>query len=519
VNSPALISLLTLALFPAASFAKSSTKLSVTNTLSSEARTNNLNGDDSDDNYQALIDRLNLKLVYEDFTASGRMDLMGFRDAPSEDFTNDIRPERLTLQYRKKAIKLLAGDFYRQLGRGILLAIRKVDEAGLDLSLRGAQARYIGDIHRLSIFGGIVNPANLDSVSQKFIEDTKDILAGGHYEFAGWDFGQLGLMGLFSQPEERILPDILISDPNDRDRNLSGGIYLQLPEIAEDLSFYIEADYQNRHVAGGAEDKTGLAAYATVDWVLRDFVILMEGLYLQDWEQKGSRNSALSKRFDYNYGPTLERIDQEVFENIDTLGGRLRVEYLIESLDFLLYANAMLRINNFNKPDTPNLRQVHGFGGFEYQYDDGASHLYGSSGYRNETESGHADAEDREIKTMIHAEFDYLHAISGNIAFHVVSNNEFRTLEAHAYQRGSTLIGVEKANTAAMTIELGYDKQDPSESVANFFLAAILSWEINDIFHLRATAGTQRGGIKCIAGVCRDYPEFAGAKAELVTRY
>ena len=80
------------------------------------------------------------------------------------------------------------------------------------------------------------------------------------------------------------------------------------------------------------------------------------------------------------------------------------------------------------------------------------------------------------------------------------------------------MIGVEKSGTAALTIEIGYDTQDPTEGVSNMFLAAILSWEINEMFRLRAIAGTQRGGIKCIAGVCRDFPEFAGARAELVTR-
>ena len=492
--------------------AKPGIKVSVTNTLTTEARTNNLNGDDSDDNYQALIDRFNLKLVRGNLTASGRLDVMAFRNAPSDEFVDDARPERFALQYRHDDLKFLGGDFYRQLGRGILLAVRKVDEAGLDLSLRGGQIQYTGDAHRASMFGGLFNPANLDSISQKFIEDTNDLLAGGHYEFAGIDSFQVGFMGLFTQPEETILPEVLISTEGEKDRTMSAGTYIQIPELAEDVSIYFEADVQQRHIAGQDDDALGMAAYATADLVVSDFIILLEGLYLNDWEQKGSRNSALAKRFDYNYAPTLERIDQEVFENTDTLGGRIRVEHLIESIDLLLYGNAMMRINNFNKDDTPNLNQRHGFGGFEFQFQEGASHLYGSSGYREELE------EEKEIKTMFHFEFDYLHAIGEDLAFHLVSNNELRTLEENHYERGSTLIGVEKAGTAALTIEIGYDTQDTTPGVSNNFLAAILSWEINDIFKLKATAGTQRGGIKCIAGVCRDYPEFAGAKAELVTR-
>ena len=202
----------------------------------------------------------------------------------------------------------------------------------------------------------------------------------------------------------------------------------------------------------------------------------------------------------------------------------------------------MIRINDINrelkKPDScptpsaelvwsaPRVRQLHGFTGFEYEFNDGASRLFGSTGYRDEKQQKDPSMDPcspptyqyQELKTMFHAEFDYLHAIGEDLALHIVSNNEFRTLEENRYERGSTLIGVEKAGTAALTVEVGYDTQDTSAGVANLFLAAILSWDINDVFRLRATAGTQRGGIKCIAGVCRDYPEFAGAKAELVTR-
>jgi hypothetical protein len=36
---------------------------------------------------------------------------------------------------------------------------------------------------------------------------------------------------------------------------------------------------------------------------------------------------------------------------------------------------------------------------------------------------------------------------------------------------------------------------------------------------VRAVAGSQRGGIKCVAGICREYPAFTGVRAEVVTRF
>jgi hypothetical protein len=45
-----------------------------------------------------------------------------------------------------------------------------------------------------------------------------------------------------------------------------------------------------------------------------------------------------------------------------------------------------------------------------------------------------------------------------------------------------------------------------------------LAWEPTDAITLRSTVGSQRGGLKCVAGVCRDFPEFSGARLEIVGR-
>ena len=84
------------------------TKVSLTNTLTTEARTNNLNGDDSDDNYKAIIDRFNLKLVRGQLTLSTRLDVMAFYGPPTDEFVDDARPERMTAQYRYKNFKFLS---------------------------------------------------------------------------------------------------------------------------------------------------------------------------------------------------------------------------------------------------------------------------------------------------------------------------------------------------------------------------------------------------------------------------
>jgi hypothetical protein len=121
---------------------------------------------------------------------------------------------------------------------------------------------------------------------------------------------------------------------------------------------------------------------------------------------------------------------------------------------------------------------------------------------------------------MIHLEADWLHALGGGWAVHLTTQNELRTLTsigtADDYARGSTLTGLELAGLGALTVEYGYDTQDESGTARNHFLAGIVDYHATDALRLRALVGTQRGGLKCIGGVCRIFPEFAGARLDLI---
>lgn len=481
---------------------ESTTRVTVTNTLTTEYWGDNANQRDDDDDFGVLVDRLNLGVTAGELSGALRFDVIQVLAPPTDQYGDTVTIERFSLKYRRGAWTFTGGDFFRQLGRGIMLSIRKVDEAGVDLSIRGGELDYAGEVHRLSLFAGAVNPGNIDPVSRKKVEDSNDLLVGGRYELARFELATFGLLGLYQQPRERIVPD-------ERDATINGGVYVEMPALAEGLALYLEADVQDRRLIG--EHTLGKALYATADATLGPLVFLLEGLYLDEWEQRGSRNTALNTRFDYNQPPTLERLDQEVFNNRDTLGGRLRVETTFDEPYLVLYANAAFRMNDFGEQS--EVRSLHGFGGFEYYWDDGASRLLFAAGYRDEwNDVG-------QIRSLINLDIDYLHAIGEEgAAFHILSNSQFRTLQEQSFVRGSTLIGFEQAGTGGVTFEIGYDTQNPSEEVRNLFLAAIFSLDVTEWLRVRATGGTQRGGIKCVAGVCRVYPEFAGATAELIVR-
>src|SRR5690606_1588615 len=98
-------------------------------------------------------------------------------------YVSELRLERIRLQHDLGQVSLLAGDSHMQLGRGIALSLRKVDELGLDQTVQGGSVLWEGDLASMQAFAGRTNIANLDGVTQKHLEDPSDILAGGRSTF------------------------------------------------------------------------------------------------------------------------------------------------------------------------------------------------------------------------------------------------------------------------------------------------------------------------------------------------
>ena len=480
------------------------TSVSVTNTLQLEYRLDNKNKSDVDDDYGTLLNRFNLSGNSGGISTQLRVDTTGFLNQPEEageSYQDDLRLERFAVEYDLDTWQLTAGDYYQQLGRGFALSVRKVDEVGLDIAIRGGKAEYDKGDHAATLFGGESNPGNTDSVTQYYLEDPRDIFAGGAYSFSGFDDVTVGAHGLYFQPEERLLEG--------RDHTLVGGLTAAWDGV-DWLSVYVEGDIQQRELARTVEE--GYGGYTQIDMNVGSLGILAEGLYLDAFELRGSTNSSLGARFSYNQAPTLERIDQEVLNNRDVKGGRLRAEYYIDSASLLLFVNGMYRRNQVGA-DTEPLDQVHAYTGFEASLQDGAARLNASGGWRDETQGT------AKIKSMVHGEMDYVQPVGGGYSLHLADTTEYRTFEGEKYFRGSTFLGAEKSGLGSFTLEWGYDTQNHSPEVRNIFWAGIVGYELSDDISLRTTVGTQRGGLKCVAGVCRIFPAFAGAKTEIVGRF
>ena len=120
-----------LLLFVPPAFA-SDTNLSATNTTTLELRGDNYNNSATDDHYQVIVNRLNLNGNAGDIQTQLRLDSFYFLNTEAgAGYDNRTRLERVSVQYRRGDWTLTAGDLYQQFGRGLVLAIRKVDELSL----------------------------------------------------------------------------------------------------------------------------------------------------------------------------------------------------------------------------------------------------------------------------------------------------------------------------------------------------------------------------------------------------
>jgi hypothetical protein len=199
-------------------------QIDVTNTTVVDYHFNNRNdGDGSvgpqlDDFYGEWLDRLNVQASYWRLRLGVRLDSAVFFHTPSRadvesliadqkpsltqkspadlaDYRNlfydnlhtryrrSIYPSKLFLGYNQPGIDVTVGDFYVQLGRGLVFSVRKVDELAVDTTVRGVKVvadKQLGDVRLgATVFAGQMNPQRVDETSGRRLQGTNDPLFFG----------------------------------------------------------------------------------------------------------------------------------------------------------------------------------------------------------------------------------------------------------------------------------------------------------------------------------------------------
>ena len=236
-------------------------------------------------------------------------------------YNHDFRLERIHGGFQVGRLHVTVGDFYATFGRGIALALAKVDDVGLDTGILGGRADYqVGDTLTVTVLGGVVNALNIDPVTHQVLEDDPlDRLAGARLEWRiSRGFAVAGHGVLLSprySDESQISDDRLYVDrsPGIEARNVGGSTDIGFG----DTKIFVEANYQSHDNFRPPEglddvmDEEGYAFFTEMSQMVGNNEIKLEGYLYHQWLMDGpyrgsAANLAVSQPIPYQKMVTLE---------------------------------------------------------------------------------------------------------------------------------------------------------------------------------------------------------------------
>ncbi len=316
-----------------------------------------------------------------------------------------FRLEFISMSYSGRDVDVTLGDFYVTLGRGMLLAIRKQADLGIDNKLRGAEARMRFGDFTVYGFGGLLNIRNYEA-SQAFFypeslpeancsgvadalvvcPDGIDVIGGGRIEYRWGKYLRTGLHAALIDA-----PDALNEGPEGAvrgDSNVRGiGFNIELPRPTRWLNAYLEGVLLERLLPnqGANVTETGRGLYLNTNLFFGPTTVLVEAKAYDNLFNVTPRAFSTppmpitASRQVINRilePPTAERPFTRILANNTALGGHVRVDHRVAPRLVPFVAGGYFRDRSFDIPT--NI--IFGYGGFRYQWRHGEATL--DAGYR-----------------------------------------------------------------------------------------------------------------------------------------
>ncbi len=485
---------------------------------------------------------------------------------------------KLYVTYAKPDLEATVGDGYVSFGRGLVLTIRKLDELAADTSLQGAKVLFRQKWFAFTAVAGLANPVRIDESTGAQLRDpaadadnpyqsawSRDLIVGSRFELK-LGSSTIGLHGADVHRRDEIAaasgsPTFAAKDI------LAGGLSIAIPKISDaiPLNVYAEVAVQKRNRFADAVDTGigdgGYAAYGSTSFKAGIVTTQFEGKHYRGYypvklNADQVRYLAFSA-VQYNAPPTVERITQDsLFDNSCTTGGRVRFDVKpTKSYGFFasgayfanwgersptrcntgpalglltLDANAPLLKNNI----------YDGFIGFELRSLDDGSYMSMLGGIRRDQESETGNTFYREG----FIEYDFVKTLDANYSMELSGRdrNRFEGSTGESWYEGEKVLALKYTSKRSIFIGHEYTTQPSkmragqnglfsglgnrnsgflaSENIQHFVYVGG-SIRFNDNVFLRMFVGQQRGALKCVSGVCRQFPAFEGARTELVVTY
>jgi hypothetical protein len=535
------------------------------------------NGDDGDkygddDNYWTFRNLFYFQAGNRHFDSAIRFDATLFHNppyySPVEDFLaggngyttynyeNDFRVERLYGTAHLDNLHLTVGDFYVNFGRGMVLSLIKQDDVGVDNALRGARMEYsIPRRMKAVLVGGVVNSLNIDPLTHAVQrDDPMDKIAGARIEWEALDALSLGVHGVLMRPrfteETQIDPNRIYVDQSPGVAAINGGASGEIN--ASGLHLYLEGNGQkhdNYRPPEGEEDikdESGYAAYGEVSYDLSPFNIKAEGIFYRRWLMEGSmRGSApdvmtAALPLPYHHMVTLEPMWMVIKSMGNAEGGRFTGGLYLRKSDtqfeimtsLIKYKGGLMPMGVWD--DHPPTLIVHPILEVRQIFGDSGVQATAEGGFRFET-TDDPGASGEEGGHLWHAMADVAVPISGPHSIEAkfeLRRHELAVTEGNEYWITLSQLGYEWSGMFGLSGVHEYSDQTGGNKTKigdwelplprRHYLMARLNVHapapLEDLT-LRLSAGSQRGGFKCVGGICRMYPDAVGAKLEAVYRF
>jgi hypothetical protein len=542
-------------------------RLDITESMLLAYHGNNGNADKTDDNYGELINKLNVQLAWKRFLFSVRFDSGAWVDSPSPDELskqkdgddrfrpgNDTRPsrgalplgsvafylEKISASYSGRDVEFTLGDFYVNLGRGLVLSIRKIDELGIDTTVTGGKLLvHTGSVSAIAM-AGFTNVQNLDQTKAQWIWEPNDFLAAGNVSYRILKKATLGANFMWGVPGCK-RGKACFPSGFDHDYYLRPGLMLDAPRISKYFGFYAEyvrqQDKQNGFV-GGQLDKAGAngcpscngnALYGSANAYIGRVTLGLELKWYDNFLPWHAANDPFGNLV-YQVPPTLERITVQINNNTDIVAARLSGGLRVSDSINLNVSGQVARSHPSGTTDT--LLDL--FAGAEFRFNHGKSFIFPLIELRNEHREGTPGSLPGTEERLIAFEWDAGHDLGHRFSLEsqgviwlrqkddglapadwcsrLDNNNRVRWCEGNVY------LSLKWASKLSATV--GYEFTTSEQEVHNThdFLNGSVQWNITPSTSVSLFGGGQRPGLKCISGVCRIFPAFQGARLDLVVR-
>jgi hypothetical protein len=546
-------------------------------------------------------------------------DVNSFYDELHSRFLRTIYPSKLFLGYEQPGVEVTVGDFYVQLGRGLVFSVRKIDELAVDTTVRGVRASAdtkAGDVQLVAmLFGGQMNPLRVDEASGRRLNGAGSPLFFAfpsasplqHFDVVS-DPGKVHSVLLPAQPSyledsvaggklEAVTPwftlgadaaglyrehtDYNSADPSrEHDRILNYSGTLSVPSIRKHGDLYVEVAGQSMRdghlspTTGKPQpDLDGYAVYASASITGGPVSVSLEGKHYRNFFPLAANIDVTTPGFGapefslvtYSQPPTAEPVYTEVVSGgapgVCVSGGRGRIDYRFNRHASVYgwlgrygsWSEIPYGLGSGCEVTRERLTNIwDAASGIDLGFARGRTHLKAWVGVRS---SERAVAAPGDVTDAFYREgyvrYDMVFHLQGPFSLQLQGWHRHRyepaTPAPNLWTEGesytalqwsphlSAILGYEylaKAQCEPLKHATLSSPLRPQQDFCNYVSGGIQwrsgsTWAesprakyVAQLFDaVNLFVGQRRGAVRCVSGVCRQFPPFEGARLEITSRF